>query len=45
MTTVSYNGLGLTVEAWHDPSATADLVRGQMLYGLKAMTSKGFLFG
>ena len=42
MTTVSANGLGLTLEAWHDPNTSADYIRGQVLYGLKALTSKGF---
>src|SRR5581483_5401619 len=44
MTTVSYNGIGISVEAWHDPSTSADYIRGQVLYGLKALTSKGFKF-
>src|SRR5581483_4880603 len=44
MTTVSYNGLGLTVEAWHDPATSKDFIRGQVLFGIKALTSKGFLF-
>ena len=43
MATVSYNGIGLTVEAWHDPESSSDLIRGQVLYGLKALTGKGFL--
>jgi hypothetical protein len=42
MTTVSYNGIGLTVEAWHSPENSCDYIRGQVLYGLKALTGKGF---
>lgn len=44
MTTVSYNGIGITVEAWHSPEGSCDMIRAQILYGLKALTNKGFLF-
>ena len=42
MVTENYMGLGLTIEAWHDPSTSKDYLRGQVLYGIKALTSKGF---
>lgn len=45
MVTVQYQGLGVTMEMWHDPATSKDYVRGQVLYGLKALTSKGFLIG
>ncbi len=44
MTTVQYGGLGITMEAWHSPETSKDYVRAQILYGLKALTSKGFLY-
>lgn len=42
MTTVSFNGIGLTVEAWHSAEGSCDYIRGQVLYGLKSLTGKGF---
>ena len=38
----SFNGVGLTVELWRDPSTSSEFIRGQILYGVKAVTSKGF---
>lgn len=42
MTTVEYQGIGLTIEAWHSPEGSCDYIRGQVLYGLKALTNKGY---
>jgi hypothetical protein len=44
MATVNYRGLGLTIEAWHSPDASADYIRGQVLYGIAAVSSRGFKF-
>lgn len=45
MVTVQYGGIGITLETWHDPASSKDFIRGQVLYGLKALTSRGFVIG
>lgn len=42
MVTVSYAGLGITVETWHDPASSSDYLRGQILYGVAPVSGKGF---
>ena len=45
MATVGYNGIALTIEQWHDPKDSKDYIKGMVLYGIKALTSKGFRIG
>ncbi|MBN9658634.1 MAG: hypothetical protein J0H49_10685 [Acidobacteria bacterium] len=45
MAVADYNGLGITIEMWHDPGSSCDLIKGQFLYGTKAVTGKMFKVG
>ena len=39
---VSHNGIGVTLEMFRNAGMSTDYIRGQVLYGLKKVTDKGF---